>query len=387
MKRATPPADTALPSTPPSGTPPHILVFNWKDMRHPQRGGAEVYTDLVLKGLRSRGYRVTLYVPRGGAPAEETSPEGVRVLRRGNRLTYLFYAFRFLVSRRNAVDLVIDETNGYLFSHLVVPPRQGVLLIHQLIGRVWFYQMPAPWSVFGYLLEPLLLLPYRRWTSLTVSASTAADLGRLGFRDIEVVENALAAVPAFAPREPPQTSHFVALGRLVPMKRFEHVLEAFKIVKRTLPEARLTVVGRGGTKYAARLERTVNAVEGATLLPDASETLKQEVLAGATAVVATSVREGWGLMISEGHALGTPSVAYRLPGLQDSTLDGVTGLLTDPNPDALARAMLELHADPARWRVMSVRARQAATLLTTQRLQDRVCAIVAAKLAWRSAAE
>ncbi len=349
-------------------------------MTHPERGGAEVYTDEVLKGLRARGYRVTLFVPSGDAPAEEVTREGVRTVRRGNRLTYLFYAFRFLLAQRDTVDLVIDETNGYLFSHLVVPPQKGIFLIHQFIKQVWFYQMPPPLSLLGYLLEPLLLRPYRRWTTVTVSASTAQDLARLGFHEVEVVTNALGFLPVPEEREPPRVPHFVALGRLVPMKRFEHVLEAFSTVKKTLPEAQLTIMGRGRSKYAARLARKVRAVDGARLVPNASETHKRNLLAAATAVVATSVREGWGLMVSEGHAVGTPSVVYRLPGLQDSTVDGETGFLTDPDPTALAQAMLQLHQHVCQWRRMSVLAQREAATLTPERLREHFSNVVAAQL-------
>jgi glycosyltransferase involved in cell wall biosynthesis len=39
------------------------------------------------------------------------------------------------------------------------------------------------------------------------------------------------------------------------------------------------------------------------------------------------VREGWGLVVSEANAMGTPAVAYDVPGLRDSVIDNVTGVL------------------------------------------------------------
>ena len=50
--------------------------------------------------------------------------------------------------------------------------------------------------------------------------------------------------------------------------------------------------------------------------------------------VATSVREGWGLVVSEAAALGTPTVAYDVPGLRDSTR-AAGGVVVPPTPDAL----------------------------------------------------
>jgi glycosyltransferase involved in cell wall biosynthesis len=44
-------------------------------------------------------------------------------------------------------------------------------------------------------------------------------------------------------------------------------------------------------------------------------------------VVSTSVREGWGMTITEAGACGTPSVAIRIAGPEDAIADGVSGLL------------------------------------------------------------
>jgi glycosyltransferase involved in cell wall biosynthesis len=52
------------------------------------------------------------------------------------------------------------------------------------------------------------------------------------------------------------------------------------------------------------------------------------------------VREGWGLVITEAAAVGTPAIAYDVPGLRDSvTASG--GVLVEPNPRALAEALAE----------------------------------------------
>lgn len=38
-----------------------ILWLNWKDIRHPEAGGAEVYTHEIAKRLVEKGYEVTLH--------------------------------------------------------------------------------------------------------------------------------------------------------------------------------------------------------------------------------------------------------------------------------------------------------------------------------------
>jgi len=58
-----------------------------------------------------------------------------------------------------------------------------------------------------------------------------------------------------------------------------------------------------------------------------------------------SVREGWGWWSPKQNALGTPAVAYDVPGLRDSIRHDQTGLLTQASPDALADAMTRLWVD------------------------------------------
>jgi glycosyltransferase involved in cell wall biosynthesis len=83
------------------------------------------------------------------------------------------------------------------------------------------------------------------------------------------------------------------------------------------------------------------------------------LLASAALFLMASVREGWGLVVTEANSVGTPAIVYDRPGLRDSTLHEQTGLLTDPSPQALAagirRALMDttlyhsLSAGAAAW--------------------------------------
>jgi glycosyltransferase involved in cell wall biosynthesis len=44
-----------------------------------------------------------------------------------------------------------------------------------------------------------------------------------------------------------------------------------------------------------------------------------------------SVCEGWRLAVAESNAMGTPVVAYNVPGLRDSVIDGKTGVSVKDN--------------------------------------------------------
>jgi glycosyltransferase involved in cell wall biosynthesis len=76
------------------------------------------------------------------------------------------------------------------------------------------------------------------------------------------------------------------------------------------------------------------------------ETEKRRLLEAADLLVASSVREGWGLTTTEAARLGTPAVVYDVPGFRDSVMHERTGLLTTPNPHSLADAVVRVLSDP-----------------------------------------
>src|SRR5256885_167117 len=77
--------------------------------------------------------------------------------------------------------------------------------------------------------------------------------------------------------------------------------------------------------------------QDAELLGHVSRTELYERMARAHCLLVPSVREGWGLVVTEANAVGTPAVGYDVPGLRDSIHAGETGLLAEAgNPAALA---------------------------------------------------
>ncbi|HET8671176.1 MAG TPA: glycosyltransferase family 4 protein, partial [Candidatus Saccharimonadales bacterium] len=69
---------------------------------------------------------------------------------------------------------------------------------------------------------------------------------------------------------------------------------------------------------------------------------KQELMQKAHVVTMTSVKEGWGLIVTEAASQGTPTVVYDVDGLRDSVKNRETGYICEPNPKALAESVIEL---------------------------------------------
>ena len=122
----------------------------------------------------------------------------------------------------------------------------------------------------------------------------------------------------------------VAVGRLVPVKRLDRFVEAMVLLKSRQPKLRAVVVGEGYER--PELEERI-ARHGATAWLTLPGRLSDEELVSlyqrAWLVGSTSVREGWGMTLTEAAACGTPAVATRITGHDGAVLDGESGLLVD----------------------------------------------------------
>ncbi|HET9442024.1 MAG TPA: glycosyltransferase family 4 protein [Acidimicrobiales bacterium] len=316
-----------------------IVVLNWRDLAHPGAGGSEVYVEEMARAWVARGHHVTFFsaeVP--DRPLMETC-EGVVHVRGGSQYTVYGQAKDFVLARpRGEVDLIVDVINTRPFmAPTFARGTPVVALIYQLAAEVWRHEVPLPAAIVGrYVLEPSWLRPYRDVPVATISASTHADVRALGFRDVHVVGVGLR-LPALPPAPPREAAPTVAfLGRLARNKRPDHVLSAFALARRQLPGLRLWVIGDGVLR--PDLERS--APPGVRFLGRVGELEKFDLLARAHVLVATSVREGWGINVSEAAAVGTPAVAYDVPGLRDS-VSASGGVLVAERPAALAVELVE----------------------------------------------
>ena len=318
-----------------------ILWYNWRDIKNPEAGGAEVFTHEVAKRLVKRGHEVTLFTAKFKEAKDEEEIDGVHIIRAGNKCTIYRKAKEYWKKKfsREGYDVVIDEINTRPFmTSKFVKDTKIVALIHQLAREFWFYETPFPLSHVGYyILEPYWLKHYVNIPTITVSESTKRDLESLGFRKVYVVPEGLNVKPL---NEVPKKADFpliVFLGRLKRAKRPDHAIEAFKIVKKEVPDAELWIIGDGYLRK--KLERM--AFDGIKLLGRVSHDEKIEILKKAWVLVHPSVREGWGLNVIEANACGTPVVAYDVPGLRDSVRHMETGMLVENgNIEALSKKLL-----------------------------------------------
>jgi len=315
-----------------------VLAFGWKDSAHPAAGGSEVYLHELARTWVAQGHEVDLFCGRAAGQAPTDLIDGVRVIRRGGRYGVYGEARRFYRREgRGRYDVVLDVVNTRPFlCPRFVDDVPVVALIHQVTREIWSYEFRFPAAILGrYVLEPHWLRTYGDVPTLTISSSSADCLRACGLRNVSVVPigTTSSARTAPAPREARPTIVFV--GRLARNKRPDHAIEAFRAVSEIVPAAQLWVVGAGPMEDTLR--RT--APPGVTFFGRADGPTKDDLIARADVLVATSVREGWGLVVNEAAAAGTFVIGYDVAGLRDSVAMA-GGSLCHPSPDALARELV-----------------------------------------------
>jgi glycosyltransferase involved in cell wall biosynthesis len=326
-----------------------VLFVNWRDITHPEGGGSERYVHRIAEGLAGAGLRVSLFcAAHDRAPAEDVIG-GVHVVRRGGRLGV--YPRALLHVLRHRPRLVVDVQNGLPFGSSLVTRRPVVVLVHHVHREQWPIVFGRVGGAIGWWLESVVAPRlYRRSRYVTVSSATAQELIELGVdaARLSLVRNGVEPAPPVT-SVTSATPRLVVLGRLVPHKRVEHALEVVARLRDRWPSLRLSVVGEGW--WDAELRARADELGVADLVDFAGhvdEQTKHEELARAWVHLCPSVKEGWGLVVTEAGSHRVPTVGYRSAGgLRESVVDGLTGVLVD-DVDEMTDAVERLLNDESR---------------------------------------
>ena len=151
----------------------------------------------------------------------------------------------------------------------------------------------------------------------------------------------------------------VSLGSITPEKNAEFLIEAVALLP--APRPTLVWVGNMSDETYARKVKCLAAERGVKLdvrIRVTDEEL-QDLLGRARLMAYAPRLEPFGLAPLEANACGTPVVAVAEGGVRETVVDGVTGLLVDGNPAAMAAAINRLRDDPGLARCLGRQAREA----------------------------
>lgn len=149
--------------------------------------------------------------------------------------------------------------------------------------------------------------------------------------------------PVVAPR-PAGPLRLVSAGRLVPAKGFDTLIAAAALLMRRGLSFRLAIFGEGPLHGALAAQIAAAGLHGIVTLAGHSAALDRDIAAAELFVLA-SRREGFGNVIVEAMAAGTPVLATRCGGPETIIRDGATGFLVDPDDAAAMAEAIERIAD------------------------------------------
>ena len=332
-----------------------ILWLNWRDIKNPEAGGAEVFTHEIASRLANKRYEIELFTSQFPNCNNDEEIDGVRIIRDGSKYSVYKRAERYYKSKKENYDLIIDEINTRPFlTPKYVKGIPILAIFHQLAREFWFYETRFPINLFGYYyFEKKWLSYYRNIPTVTISNSSRNDLEEMGFKEILMVPEGLKVNPLSELKEKGSIPKIIFVGRLKKAKLPHHALEAFSIIKREFEDAQMSFVGDGYLRK--KLEES--KIKDVTFYGRVNEELKYQLLSRAHLILVPGIREGWGLVVTEANAMGTPAIGYNVPGLRDSIKNEETGILVNNNsPTELARSAISLLQKPEKLNKLSMNA-------------------------------
>lgn len=338
----------------------------------------------LIKRQIAEGHRVTLLTARHTGSAARELRDGLEIIRIGsNRYMHPLQAlWHYLRHMRGMYDMVIETVNTAPYFSLLFGGRaKRFALYHQLAREIWYFETRKPLSHLGYyIMEPLAtwLLGRARAPLITISDSTRQDLARFGWHPgrTHVITEGIELEPVHSLKDIRKFEQptMLSLGAMRGMKRTIDQITAFEHAKRQLPDLQLKIAGDSSSAYG----KTVLQAITASPFRDSIEYLgrvhlqqKIELMQRSHIITVTSVKEGWGLIVTEAASQGTPAVVYDADGLRDSVRHGSTGLVTRPTPQSLSKGIVELLSNPTLYHTLQENAWQWSKRITfDQSYQD-----------------
>ena len=331
-------------------------------------GGAERWYRNLGEQLAEEGHEVTYLTLRQWERGERGEVPGVEVVAVGPRMALYAEVGRrrilpplvfglgvlwHLLRRGSRYDVVHTASFPY-FSLLAAaalrPLRRYRLVVdwHEVWTReYWIEYLGAVAGRVGDTVQGLCLrVPQRAFCFSQLHGRRLREKRVNG--EVTVLEGEYAgSLEARSPRAAEPVVVFA--GRHIPEKRVPALVPALALARERIPELRGEVYGDGPERDEVLRLRSSLGLDGALDVPGfvAAERV-EDALSRALCMVLPSRREGYGLIVVEAAALGTPSVVVADPdnAATDLVSEGENGYVApSASPADLAAAIERVHAE------------------------------------------
>ncbi len=326
----------------------HLLA--WRDLDDPEAGGSELHADRVASAWAAAGLDVSLRTAAAPGFPQRTRRNGYDVIRKAGRYSvFPRTALSGAIGRTGPRDGLVEIWNGMPFFSPVWAGCPRIVFLHHVHAEMWRMVMPGPLAKVGETIEFKIAPPfYRKTRILTLSESSRREIINLLGMSPAMVSVAPPGIEERYHPAGPRSPHplVVAVGRLVPVKRFDLLVDALVKLRAEHPTLQAVIVGEGYERPALEARIAAAGATGWLTLPgrvDDDDLL--ELYRRAWVLTSTSAREGWGMTITEAAACGTPAVATKIAGHTDAVAEGLSGLLVE-DPTDLFGALNVVVSDP-----------------------------------------
>lgn len=316
---------------------------------HLRPGGAEKVALALLNGLDRRYFMPSLVLlDRSGVLLDDIRPDvAVEVV--GKRAALAPLALAKLFARRRFA-LVYSATNAMNLAtvaaaRLVVPEsRPRIVISEHTTPMEYLSEAKAPHLRRAlirqmYPFADCLVAPLKELACEWIDVLRLNSLEPVGCRNPIIDRAALDRLRNRPPQR--ERDHVVAAGRLVFAKGHDLLIDAFAEIARHRTAARLTIWGEGPERESLLARAARCGLADRVRLPGHSSDLMTELARGAV-FAQPSRREGFGNVVVEALAAGTPVVATECTGPAAILGFGRFGVLVPrDDPGALASALAE----------------------------------------------
>jgi glycogen(starch) synthase len=149
------------------------------------------------------------------------------------------------------------------------------------------------------------------------------------------------------------------IGRLIRQKGADILLKAFALLTESYPDAELEIIGHGPEKERLiEISGRLN-IGGKVIFSESVPhgELPAKYREARLLASPSLIGEGFGMTVAEAASCGVPSVTFGLGGTSELVRGGATGLIVEPNAEALANGFKKLFSENDLTRLLGENAR------------------------------
>lgn len=353
-----------------------ILFLEYRDPFNPYNGGGDIYLNKLARGLAKNGHKVTVISSEVNKKAEKLEIKNLKIFRMGNKFSMVLKIFiKYFTHLRGKFDLVIEEVIGgpripFFAAFYMKEPLIGI--IQQKHKKIFQQEFSFPIAMFFSLIERFLVLKYRKNTIIVNSKRTMNDLEALGY-----YKDSMHVVYPGIPKRylkfknidlQDRKSTIICLSKFRRYKLIHNSIIAFKEVSNRFMDLKLIIAGRTNEvdpdyeKEIRQLVVELNLEKRVQIKKDIKERDKIEFLRSSLALIQPSSIEGFGMVVIEANAFGTPVISSDIVPAAINKKNAIIFPYSDIT--SMTSAIIKLLTNKNLWKQLSKNSRKLANQFT-----------------------